>query len=342
VTPLNLLPLLLVLPKADSSGWVALIVAICATAFVYFRTTRNWRKRRDPLAKPPAVTSLAQQRSAERQMQTLLVEMSEMARQIGAQLETRATKLDLLIREADDKLRQLHGAAEALAAARARVADVRVSPSMPVSPTPRASESLPIDDRTVEAAQESQPEREIQEPATTEAQTETPDEAEAIAEPPPAPVPVTAMPVRSAASSSASHAPREPAGAVEAGPGYLAPSPPYPIHNGKRTSEPRGAVSAADAGLDNVAALSPDAVHHFDDSDDLAPPPAAARRRGASSGHDALLPTNAPLPLDPRHVAVYELADKGLSIPQIAQRLSRPAGEVELILALRPRQERLV
>ncbi|HEY8748613.1 MAG TPA: hypothetical protein VIM11_11610 [Tepidisphaeraceae bacterium] len=38
---------------------------------------------------------------------------------------------------------------------------------------------------------------------------------------------------------------------------------------------------------------------------------------------------------DPRHAEVYELAQSGQSAHQIAQRLGRPYGEVELILALR-------
>jgi len=37
----------------------------------------------------------------ERQMQSLLVELSEMSRQISAQLDTRSAKLELLIKEAD-------------------------------------------------------------------------------------------------------------------------------------------------------------------------------------------------------------------------------------------------
>jgi hypothetical protein len=36
-----------------------------------------------------------------------------------------------------------------------------------------------------------------------------------------------------------------------------------------------------------------------------------------------------------RHHEIYELADAGESAPKIAQKLRRPEGEVELILALR-------
>lgn len=41
---------------------------------------------------------------------------------------------------------------------------------------------------------------------------------------------------------------------------------------------------------------------------------------------------------DPRHARVYELADAGQAARQIAHQLERPQGEIELILALRPRQ----
>jgi DNA-binding NarL/FixJ family response regulator len=41
--------------------------------------------------------------------------------------------------------------------------------------------------------------------------------------------------------------------------------------------------------------------------------------------------------IDPRHVEIYTLCEQGLSTQQIADRLHRPSGEVELIIALRPR-----
>ena len=44
----------------------------------------------------------------------------------------------------------------------------------------------------------------------------------------------------------------------------------------------------------------------------------------------------APPETDSRHVEIDTLADQGRAMTEIAQRLSRPKGEVELILALRP------
>jgi hypothetical protein len=68
------------------------------------------KKKKDPLSRSPSSARLAQERSVERQMQNLLVELSEMARQISAQLDTRTAKLELLIREADEKIAALKSA----------------------------------------------------------------------------------------------------------------------------------------------------------------------------------------------------------------------------------------
>src|SRR4051812_31106402 len=91
--------------SADKRGWIALAVAGICVTYLLFRP----RKKKDPL-EAPAFSSLAQQRTVERQMQNLLVELSEMARQISAQLDTRTAKLELLIKEADEKLEALRTA----------------------------------------------------------------------------------------------------------------------------------------------------------------------------------------------------------------------------------------
>jgi hypothetical protein len=87
----------------DKQGWIALAVAGIAITWILFRPRF---KKKDPLD-APAFSSLAQQRTVERQMQNLLVELSEMARQISAQLDTRAAKLEFLIKEADEKIATL-------------------------------------------------------------------------------------------------------------------------------------------------------------------------------------------------------------------------------------------
>jgi len=61
--------------------------------------------------------------------------------------------------------------------------------------------------------------------------------------------------------------------------------------------------------------------------------PSTPRLRLASAVEPATPPSEG-MP-DPRHAEIYELAQNGHSAHQIAQRLGRPYGEIELILALR-------
>jgi hypothetical protein len=100
--------------QPDSFQWT--IIGVLAVATLYVAVVRPMlKKKKDPLSRSPSSARLAQERSVERQMQNLLVELSEMARQISAQLDTRTAKLELLIREADEKiaaLRAMGGARE--------------------------------------------------------------------------------------------------------------------------------------------------------------------------------------------------------------------------------------
>ena len=81
---------------------------VCAAILtILYAVLRKGRKKPDPMARPPAQASLAQERSVERQMQQLLVELSKMAQQITAQLDTRSAKLALMIDDADDKAARL-------------------------------------------------------------------------------------------------------------------------------------------------------------------------------------------------------------------------------------------
>ena len=79
-------------------------MAILALTYIVMRPFL--RRRKDPLDKPFNL-SLAQQRSVERQMNSALVELAEMARQITGQLDTRAARLSALLDDADRKIEQL-------------------------------------------------------------------------------------------------------------------------------------------------------------------------------------------------------------------------------------------
>jgi hypothetical protein len=86
------------------------LIGLGAVTIIYIAVLKPMMRRKDPLDRPSGFSTLSQHRSVERQMQTLLVDLSEMARQITAQLDTRSTKLELLIKEADEKIAQLEAA----------------------------------------------------------------------------------------------------------------------------------------------------------------------------------------------------------------------------------------
>jgi len=91
-------------PNDPAFRWVLIVVAI---ATILYTVVRPSFKKKDPLNKKASSTSLARQRNVERQMESLLVELSEMSRQITSQLDTRSQKLEALIQEADDKIAEL-------------------------------------------------------------------------------------------------------------------------------------------------------------------------------------------------------------------------------------------
>lgn len=75
---------------------------------MYLRPKAKKARRRDPLATPPSVRqSLASERATERAMQSLVIELEQMSRQIGAQLDTKAAKLEVLIGQADKRIDEL-------------------------------------------------------------------------------------------------------------------------------------------------------------------------------------------------------------------------------------------
>lgn len=104
---INISPLADIEPLGLSPSWIALVGAVMVVMYLTFRP-----KKRDPLASQPFRTSLAQQKSLERDMQNVIVELSEMTRQMTSQLETRAAKLEQLMTDADAKLAELRSATE--------------------------------------------------------------------------------------------------------------------------------------------------------------------------------------------------------------------------------------
>jgi cell division septation protein DedD len=93
--------------KDDSTQWVVLAVGVLATLYLIMRG--KGKRRRDPMERQ-SMPSLSQQRQVERDISSLMVEMLETARQMTAQLDTRAARLELLMNEADAKLAALKSA----------------------------------------------------------------------------------------------------------------------------------------------------------------------------------------------------------------------------------------
>lgn len=98
-----MLPLLL---QSSTSNTTAAIMIGFGAMLVMYLSMRGKRKKKDPLQNQEYF-SLSRQRTLERDMQNLVVELSDMARQISAQLDTRSARLELLIKEADEKIAQL-------------------------------------------------------------------------------------------------------------------------------------------------------------------------------------------------------------------------------------------
>jgi hypothetical protein len=78
-----------------------------ATIFYVVLLRPMMRKKHDPLEKMGSFASPSRERAVEHEMSNLLVELSQMTRQVSAQLDTRAAKLEALIAEADRKIARL-------------------------------------------------------------------------------------------------------------------------------------------------------------------------------------------------------------------------------------------
>jgi hypothetical protein len=115
--------------KDDSTQWVVLCVGVLATLYLIMRGRA--KKRKDPLERRPSM-GVSQQRQIERDMGQLMVEMLDTARQMTAQLDTRAARLEILMKEADEKLASLKAATSGIVASPAEH-PITAYPPVPVS-----------------------------------------------------------------------------------------------------------------------------------------------------------------------------------------------------------------
>jgi len=90
--------------------WAVLAFGIITILYVtVIRPMRKGKSQGDPLERKPTKSSLAQQRAIERDMGNLLVQYEEMIRRMTAQVDIRATKLEMLIQDAEKKIAVLKG-----------------------------------------------------------------------------------------------------------------------------------------------------------------------------------------------------------------------------------------
>lgn len=120
--------------KDDSTQWMALAVGVVATLYLVMRGRSKIKK--DPLSRKPVPFGVAQQRQIERDISGLMVEMLQTAQQMTAQLDTRAARLEVLLKEADVKLAALKNASAPAAP--------KTSSPLTLSDTPATSQ-LPSD-----------------------------------------------------------------------------------------------------------------------------------------------------------------------------------------------------
>lgn len=94
----------------DPATMVLLAVGLLGIIYYAFlRPKARNAKRRDPLATPPSQRqSLASERSAERQMQSLVIELEQLSRRMGSQIDTKAAKLSALIDQAERATSELN------------------------------------------------------------------------------------------------------------------------------------------------------------------------------------------------------------------------------------------
>ena len=126
---------------------------ICAVALtIIYAVMRPLKKKKEPLARPTQL-SLAGQREVEKQMTELLVELEKMARQMTAQLDSRAVRLEVLIKEADEKIAALKTAGQSTTTQIAPRKEASSSLIRDPAPDPRHAQAYELADKGLDGRQ---------------------------------------------------------------------------------------------------------------------------------------------------------------------------------------------
>ena len=114
-----------------TTNYVIYGMAILSLTYIVVRPMM--RRRKDPLESPFSL-SLSQQRAVERQMNSALVELADMARQITAQLDARSAKLSALLDDADRKIEQLTRLSQQASASPPGLGSIASAPTDEIKP----------------------------------------------------------------------------------------------------------------------------------------------------------------------------------------------------------------
>lgn len=146
------------MPPDETTRWI-LIGAAAAAAFYLLVLRPKLQKRRgnDALERSSEQGALSRQRGVEREMSGVLVELTEMTRQVGAQLDTRAARLEVLIQQADQRIATLQSIspqrgpdANASSPLGAQGGSLNASYAASADPRTTATASVPVDPRHAE------------------------------------------------------------------------------------------------------------------------------------------------------------------------------------------------
>jgi hypothetical protein len=108
--PARMTALLMESVPTDWTPWLLAGVGMAALVLlivVMRPAARRAEPEEEPFTDDAKKPSLAKQRAVERDMSQLMTELSEMARQVSAQLDARSAKLERLMREADERITKL-------------------------------------------------------------------------------------------------------------------------------------------------------------------------------------------------------------------------------------------
>lgn len=100
----------LTLPNMTTRHMIALVIVVIGTVYLMFRSSQWMRGKRGltpTQSQAKAIQNLTQAGEIRHQLEKLIVDLEELARQINGHIDTRFCKLEVLIRHADQRIKKL-------------------------------------------------------------------------------------------------------------------------------------------------------------------------------------------------------------------------------------------